>query len=643
MSGICGIIQFNDAPVSERTLADMASAAAHRGTDGTGYWRGGGAGLAHLALRITPEEQHEVQPMVAPEGDLVVVSDARIDNRDELITLLQSKNRLPVAGPDGPPVTDAALILAAFQQWGTECAAHLLGDFAFAVWDTRRRQLHAARDAMGMRALYFRVERTRLLFATEIKQILNVPGVPPRLYEPAVAAHLAGRFDDLESTCYEGISQLPPAHALIAEASSHRTWRFWDIDPDRRIRYRDEREYAEHFREVFEEAVRCRLRSARAIGIFLSGGMDSCSIASTAGWVMRDRHVPCPSFRPYSWTFRELPEIDETAVSSGIVRHYGFDATEICADEWWPLRDYPDHGPDQDEPYVGIYQALIDRGLSAAQSDGVRVMMSGDRGDLMTGEYIYDYTGLFWSGQWSTLMKELQLQGEWRDASTWAMCRKFLLRPMRGAVWPQGRAERLRQPLQKLFRRINGAQSPYPAWIRSDFARRNGLEDVGSSRACRPVVDGLARKQRYSAIFVPMQMRGMVWTERSHARYGQAFWDPWSDRRLAEFVLAIPQRVLNRTGDEKRLVRMAMRDVMPEKVRQAVQKVPMGPLYRRALTEKAVGTITDLLTDSQIAARGYVQPALLRDHYESVRRGEAEDPGLWLALSTEMWLRRYWS
>jgi asparagine synthase (glutamine-hydrolysing) len=231
-----------------------------------GAARGGGVGLAHLASHVTPESVREVQPRV--EGEVVVVADARIDNRAELVAAL--------GGVVGSGATDVELIAAAYRAWGLESAARLVGDFAFVVWDGERRRLYAARDALGMRSLAYRVEAGRALFATEVKQILAVPGVPARIFEPAVAAFLSGRLPRPEWSFWEGIAQLAPAHAWTwEEGAGSRTWRYWDVDGGRRIRYRREEEYAEHFLELFRESVRARLRSVRPVGLLLSGGVDS--------------------------------------------------------------------------------------------------------------------------------------------------------------------------------------------------------------------------------------------------------------------------------------------------------------------------------------------------------------------------------
>ncbi len=142
---------------------------------------------------------------------------------------------------------------------------------------------------------------------------------------------------------------------------------------------------------------------------------------------------------------------------------------------------------------------------------------------------------------------------------------------------------------------------------------------------------------------MPQHMRGMVWSERTYARFGQGFADPWSDRRLAVFVLAIPQQVLDRPDrTDKRLVREAMRGIMPEPVRRATAKIYPSPLYERAIRHDAATTIAELIADTQVEARGFVDGAELRAHYDAVRTEGRRDGALWPTLSLEMWLRSHW-
>jgi asparagine synthase (glutamine-hydrolysing) len=637
MSGICGIANFDGAPVKPEVLENMAQAAAHRGPDGIRHHTEGGIGFAHLALNITPESLHEKQPLQSREGDLLLTADARIDNREELIPTLRARKHLREDAP-----TDADLILGAYRCWGEECPARLIGDFAFAVWDKRRRRLFAARDAMAMRAFYYRVESRRIVFGTEVKQILAAPEVEACIFEPAVGAYLAGCFGPLEWSFYEGISQLAPAHALIVDEGGHRSWRYWDIDPEHRIEYSTEEEYVEHFLEIFEEAVRCRLRSVKPIGILLSGGMDSGSIASMAGSILRrDGSGDWPDFHAYSYAYETLPQCDERHISGIIADHYGFPVTDVPADEAWPLKDYPAHAPDRDEPFIGGFHAVYEHALEIASSEGMGLVLSGDRGGTMVGDRVADHLGLLRTGQLRTLWEELRTHASLQDRPLSSMVARQLLKPFLLGRWPRGVGWAL-EKRQKL--RGVEAPPPYPDWVRPEFARRVGLAEIVRQNEDPPFdANDMARQMRHDLIFMYMNMRGMVWSERTQARFGLGFADPWSDRRLASFVLAAPQWTIQRVREPKRIARQAMRGVMPEEVRRQVVNINPGPMFELAIKEWGQETVRTLIKGSQAAARGYLDEDVFLRRYESFRRGEKQTHGFWWTLTLEMWLRRYWT
>ena len=400
MSGICGLVNFDDAPVERERLIAMTQPVSYRGPDGITYWQNTHAGFAYLALIVTPESVNEQQPLVS--SDIVLVADSRIDNRDDLMRVLKASGQLRTDTP-----TDVELILAAYNHWDTACAEHLLGDFAFALWDNRNQRFFAARDPMGLRTLYYWHDRQRLAFATEVKQLLTVPYIPTRLYEPAVAIFLTGPFLPLDWSFYEGIKQLAPAHALLADASGVRSWRYWDASLTYRLRYKHENDYADHFCELFKDAVACRLRSIRPIGLSLSGGMDSGSIAAAIGWLYKRNQVAQIPFRAYCYAFEELLSSDERHISRGITSHYGLTQVDVPADHLWPLNEYPLHGPGRDDPYISPYQVLHDAFLATAQADGIGLMLSGYRGDEIVGGWYVDYLGMLLDGQWQTLTHEL--------------------------------------------------------------------------------------------------------------------------------------------------------------------------------------------------------------------------------------------
>ncbi len=636
MSGICGVLTFDGRSVAEETVRRMMAAAAHRGPDGESTWTGAGAALGYQALQIGPDSTHENRPFQYGRDGSVLVADARIDNQPELLAELGREAALR-----GSP-SDAALILAAYRKWDAEAPARLIGDFAFAIWDQERRRVVAARDPMAMRPLYYRHEAGRLLFGSEVKQILAADDVPRRIDETTVAAFLAGDFGPAEWTFYEGIRQLPPAHVLVVDEHGARVSRYWDAEPARQIRYADESEYATHLFELLSESVAARLRGTQPVGLFLSGGMDSTSVAATAGWLMKQGHPRVAPLHTYSWAFPTLAECDERHISSGLVGHYGLPSRDIDAEAAAPLSDYPLHGPDADDPYVGVYQPLLEATLAAARDDGVRLMMSGERGDLSMGDYIYDYPGLFWRGQWRTLLQELRMQAGWKNASVAAMLNMFLLRPARASVWPPGRAEWAREPLRRGYRHYR-KRPVSPPWLRPEFAAATDLDEILRRRPEQAEFRPLVRHKRYASIFAPMHIRGMVWSDRTQARFGIGFADPWSDRRIAEFALAVPQRVLNRTGDNKRLVRRAMDGVMPEETLGAIRKITPYPLYMRSLKQREQATVRNLLTNMQAASHGFIDETGLRKQYDTICVGGPEHPGFWWSVCIEMWLRAHWA
>ena len=636
MSGICGILSFNpSAPVDG--IDRVIRAAPWHGPDGTGVWRGEGSVLAHQALHVTPESRHEEQPLVDEEAGLVLVADARIDNRDELQRTLRRDLRRSVRRD---VITDADLILAAYRRWGTDCAEHLLGDFAFAVWDQRRRQLFAARDPMAMRPFYYRIENGRVLFGSEVKQILAAPGVPREIFEPMVAMHLFRRFDRHEWTFFQGISRLNAGHLLVVNADGvQRLDRFWDLDLEKRISYSNQQAYVEHFRALFTEAVSCRLRSDKPAGLLLSGGLDSMSIAGAVGQLQAQKAMP--RFHVISWAFDRFSQCDEREVSEPVARKYDFPSHHIQAENAWTLKDYPAHGPDVNDPFIGNYQVLIEQSVKKACDEGVRVLCTGARGDIMGGEYIFDYPSLFWSGRWKRLLEELQLQAKWRRQSLLETCKQFLVHPARHYIFLPKYVKRLYSLVRRL--RNQGNQLTHASgapWIQSSM-RHLLPEKTPDPYSAATFPANYARWQRYQALTAPFNDQVATWQEWTYARQGCSFCDPWSDVRIAQFAYSIPQRVLNKTTSIKHLTRTALEGWVPEDSRKGARKVSPEPFYQWSMREQAPPVVRPLLSEMRASSRGYVREGALNDHFaDAIKKGNSVGMAFWWTLTLEMWLRR---
>lgn len=208
MSAISGIFYFDNQPVNISLPERMADCLLHRGPDGGGIWANGPVAFGHRLLHTTPQSLFEKLPLASQSGNLVITADVRIDNRDELIAALGFDHY------DFASITDAQLILAAYEKWGEACPAKLLGDFAFAIWDSHNQTVFCVRDAIGVKPFYYYLSDRLFVFATEIKAIFCLPEIVHQPNESRIADHLLGLFRDKTSTLYEGILRLPPAHSI---------------------------------------------------------------------------------------------------------------------------------------------------------------------------------------------------------------------------------------------------------------------------------------------------------------------------------------------------------------------------------------------------------------------------------------------
>ena len=274
MSGIVGSYNLNGKPAEPTMIRRMTDRLAHRGPDGLTCWLDGLVSLGHAMLQTTPESLFERQPLC--EGSLCLTLDGRIDNRDELRTTLESH------GATMRSDTDAELVLRAYQHWGNECPMHLIGDFAFAIWDATKHELFCARDQMGIRPFYYFVNDRTFLFASELRPLLDHAEVQPGLNEGMIGEYLTCQITSQEETLYRHLCRLPPGHCLVVSPGRFRMTRYWGFDSSKELHYGNDEAYRDHFLALLTESVRCRLRSHKPVGCYLSGGLDSSSILCLA-------------------------------------------------------------------------------------------------------------------------------------------------------------------------------------------------------------------------------------------------------------------------------------------------------------------------------------------------------------------------
>ena len=284
MSAIFGILRFDGGEVSARELERMGNTLAHRGPDGRKFVVDGAIGLGHCLMRVNNEDVFEAQPLRDREAELTLVADCRIDNREELAGIFG------LSAEQIRDMPDSAFILRAYKIWGENCAEHLLGDFAFAVWDGRARKLLLGRDHMGQRNLFYHQGDSFFAFATEIKGLWAVTDVPRKLLDEEIARFFFKTIGQRPEggTLYAGILGIPGGTAVVARQDGIVTSRrYWEPQADPVHENRGEDYYVEKYRSILKEAVACRLRRLTGpAALMMSAGFDTSAIAGLAGPVV---------------------------------------------------------------------------------------------------------------------------------------------------------------------------------------------------------------------------------------------------------------------------------------------------------------------------------------------------------------------
>lgn len=637
MSAICGIVSLDGRPVAPSQMAAMVLRCEHRLFDDVFCHYQAGMGMACLSRDISSDGTGECRPEVCEEGRWVFAADGRLDNRESCL------GWQPPGFATHDKASDSRLIFGTLLHDPLQGPGRLLGDFAYALWDTRQRVLRLARDAMGMRSLYFRVEPGRILFATELSQILAVEGVTRRPNRLAMAWHLSDLQTPPGCTFFEGIDEVLPGEEVEIDVRGRARRRvIWKPDPCHRLHYRDSSEYAEHFRSLLVEAVRCRSRVASPAAISLSGGVDSGSVASIAGW-LAEQGQDMPALRAYSWAFTQHPECDERENIYRIANRFSIPVTEIPAEQTYPLMNLAAYVPDEDGPFNLIYQGFVEKVLQGAAEDGCRSVWFGYRGDVVVGGLVHDLSGLVREGRWREARRELACLRLGHGLSRARGLYRFGIRPLLDDALSFLTRPVRQAPFSDALLPAYSPQDRLPSFVTSDLALRCGLPDRDPLVADSNAWSRASHRERYRQIFSPLVMSVMRLTERHCAAHGLVMADPWSDRRLADFVLACPQHQVDRFRQPKRLARQAIRGIMPDEALLHCRKVIPEPLYEHAIRHVVHDSVLDLMTDSRCAALGLVDEAQYRALFRRHCRGDPQEVDFWPALSLELWLRRWWA
>ena len=525
----------DNAPVERPLLQSLTDFLSFRGPDAQNTWMDRSIGMGHALLRTTLELKDEQQPF-GLEGRYWIVADARLDAREELITELQHKTQ--AAQWD---LQDCELILRAYVAWGEACVDHLRGDFSFAIWDKEERKLFCARDHFGIKPLYYANIGSLLVLSNTLNCVRRHPAVSGRLNDFAIADFLL--FDMIRepgATSFADIRRLPPAHALVFEGESISVRRYWTLPVREPLRHKGPGECVEQFRKLLGQAVTDRLRT-ESVGILMSGGLDSPTIAATASRTLSRNGAGC-GVTAYTDIFKTLIPHEERRYATLVAKALKIPIEFHIRDESGLSND-PSH---QDivwpEP---VHSPLEDGGQRQLRQVAARnrVALTGFGGDPALSCLL--------SVHFSQLLKRWQISQALGDAM------RYLTK--------EGRFSRLylRTRWQKWFGG-RGQTARYPGWLNPDLEKNLGLRERWAAVMVAPTPNGAARRIAHEAVVDPAWANLFEGYDPGVTGIPLEVRHPFFDLRVVSFLLTLP--ALPWCSD-KELLREAARGILPDAVR----------------------------------------------------------------------------
>jgi asparagine synthase (glutamine-hydrolysing) len=544
MSGFAGIIHTDGAAPEPSLLQRMAEQLAFRGPDATQIWKRPSVGFCFTLLRTGPSPQADVQPC-SLDGKTWLLADVRLDGREELRRKLEQYGE-----PSAPDPTNEELILRAWRLWAEKSLEALVGDFAFALWDSNAREFWCARDLLGPRPFFYSFVSGQFIFSNTLNVVRIARAVSPELDLQYMGDFLLESWcPDPERTPFRDIRRLPAGHVLRFTNGEIHVRRFATLPIEEPLRFRRNEDYVAEFRSRFEQAVQDRLPHGSA-AILMSGGLDSTSVAALASRVQSERAVQ-NSISAYTVDYSPLFDDEEGRYASLAARHMGIPIEILRGAGSAPfsgLDDLSFQPPEPSaEPFYGLHIAHYRQIAVRA-----RVALSGDGGDdILTGR------------AWPYLLYLLR-RGR-LDAIATAFGGHFL---SHGSVPP------LRAGIRATFRRWMGRVDPeldYPRWLEPDFERRLHLRDRWRELRQPPRLDHPVHPYAYAALTGPYWPNVLEGEDAAWSGVAVETRAPLLDIRLLRFLLRVPPVPW---CADKLLLREVMRGLLPEDIRLR-RKTPM--------------------------------------------------------------------
>lgn len=405
MSFIFGKYQIKKQKLVDFDLKKMSQELNFWHADDVGLWQDDYIGLGHLMLWNTPESLYEKLPFKSFKSENVITSDARIDNREELFKKLKITDK---------SIPDSILILAAYDKYDKDCIHHLLGDFAFVIWDKSKDKLFCARDHMGVKPFFYYSDAERFIFSSHLKGITSVLE-KVELNNNYINRAICLDKNSITSTCFKNIKKLAPAHILDVSQKGIKTNQYWDIRAKRNFNFQTEEEYIEYFQFLLKDAIQCRSRTAYALGAQLSGGLDSSAIVAIASDLWKGKKSDFHTFThslSEEYKGKVFPFTDESDIAKQTISLKGITNSHFTGNE---IDNYLEILKEKTDRFGGLFslgtEEMTLELCPIAQEKNIRTVLSGFLGDsgitFRANSYLSE---MLMTGKWKYLINELKYE-----------------------------------------------------------------------------------------------------------------------------------------------------------------------------------------------------------------------------------------
>lgn len=615
MCGIAGIIARSS--INPNALVRMAGLQRHRGPDEQNTWldERGRIGFAHTRLSILDLSPGGRQPMRHPSGDTVLCFNGEIYNYRELAA------RLRAEGVELTSQSDTEVLLAAYRAWGERFLGELNGMFAFALYDAKRRRLICARDRFGEKPFLFSAQDGFFAFSSEYKALLALTEIDDRANIARALQFMvwnANGLDDERQTAFPAIRQLLPGERLILDTDTldFEIARYWTLTPDPDATQLDLKDATARFRALLSDSVQLRLRSDVPVGSCLSGGLDSGSIVCLA----REHLGPDVPYHTFSGRFPgtaadEGPYIDEVASATQATVH--------------TIEPTPDNLVEEIASFIWHNELPVSSSSQYAQwcvfrrarEDGIIVLLDGQGGDELLGGY-EQYFRAYCAEAGVSLQERADIETRY---------------PLALPSARQRFSESLPAGSRLLLSRLLGRGSNFLYGVSDAMARQVAVPPTPAAGA----FDGL-KGALFNDAFHTVLPTLLRYGDRNSMAHSVEVRLPFCDHRIAEFVFALPSGHLMGGMQTKRILREAMRGILPEPVRTRWNKQGFVPPQTVWLRRGLLESVEACINDPAFRHRGYWNPAWWHKAAARFRAGDDSLAApLWKVYVADAWQRHF--